>query len=224
MPTAQDYQNRYNRDQATKAWTARNTPHPGTFTGYPTSPTQWVGSPEFVAPAPYEYNPGAGEQTIGGITINTPIVQGRGGVLPGNAGLSPAIAAEYARNEALRRLRLKQLRDGTNMDLEFAKQSVDQARVKQADQYNRTLPTVAPSFLARGLSSSGITNTGIARYHQDYRTAAAELDSTYAQARAKLLKQIADAEAEAGLGSSMDALSAGDQNWQSILDMVAKYS
>ena len=154
----------------------------------------------------------------GGAAKTTGVIPLRGG------GLSPQIAAQLAANEAMRRLKLKQFAENNNIDISYLDQAVKQAKVKQADQYNRQLPTVASSFLSRGLASSGVANTGIARFHQDYRTAVSELDTTYAQNRAKLLKQIADAEAEAAQGSANDSLLAGAQNIQDILDILSRYS
>lgn len=237
-PTAQDYASRYNRDLATRNYAPRVPGATGpTAADWASRYAQEVSRTNYQAPAPYAppFAPPAADDSRGPEVVTLPdgsqmyqyapppMVGGAGGARAAG-GLSPDIVAELARNEALRRLRLKQLRENVGADLDYAAQAVAQTRAKQADQYGRQLPMVAPSFLARGLASSGITNTGIARYHQDYRTATAELDTTYAQARAKLLKQIADAEAEAGLGSAMDALTAGDENWQKILDLVARYS
>ena len=169
------------------------------------------------------YNPGI--EPPAPVFAGVPNPVRTGGITPlSGSGLSPQIAARLATNEATRRLQLRLLAENTGLDVSYLDQAAKQAKVRQADQYNRQLPTVASSFLSRGLASSGITNTGIARFHQDYRTAVAELDTTYAQNRAKLLKQIADAEAQAAQGSANDSLSAGADNAQWIADTFSRYA
>lgn len=140
------------------------------------------------------------------------------------AGLDPALAATYAQTEALRRLRLAQLRNAAQADVGMLAVNHEQDLRTNQTQYNRETPLVAASYLSRGLGESGITNTGIAQYHRDYQMAQQRLDTSYAQTRAKLLQQIADAEAEASLGSSMDALGLGSDNWTKVLDLVSRYS
>lgn len=203
---------------------------PASAGGYQPKPT----FAEFTSPTPNYVPPAltAGQTDLGqGLILNAPIVDNQPapntGLLPGRSGqggLDPAIAAELAKQEAIRRLRLEQLKGNVNLDLNSLGTTRDTSKKQMGEQYNRQSASTATPYLARGLATSGVANTGIARFHQDYASSVANLETTYAQQRARLLKQIADAEAETSLGSSLDALSAGSNNYQSILDLVAKYS
>lgn len=208
---------------------------PGGVQGFYTQPESVVKQIQGTAPGPMQqpaFAPPLTDNSRGqagdpGVFI-PPSIQG--GVVTGSTNnpyggaLDPALAAAYARDEALRRLQLKQLRENVTSDVNILTTTRDTQAAQMKEQYNRSAASVASQYLQRGLGNSGITGVGITRFHEDFRNANAQLDTTYAQARAKLLKQIADAEATTALGSSMGALQAGTDNWGNILNLVSRYS
>lgn len=122
------------------------------------------------------------------------------------AGMDPMLAFLMAQSAAARALALDQARAKTDAGLASLGQNLNTGRADLADVYNRNSPMVATDFLRRGMATSGVANTGIARFHQDYVKSVNKLESEYQNARTQLLMELSAVESDTSQQMIMDML------------------
>lgn len=140
----------------------------------------------------------------GGSTATTP--EATAAEQEAAASMDPMLAFMLAQSAAARALALTQARNKTDAGLQSLGVNLATGRADLADAYNRNSPLVATDYLRRGMATSGIAQTGIARFHQDYVKSVNKLESEYQNARTQLLMELSAVESDTSQQAITDML------------------